>query len=72
MPTVADALRQQRIWQDLVATAILDRFLQEAEIIEMNGKSFRLRNGNRKKKRPGKTDSQDPQSGKADSDNEPS
>ena len=29
------------------ATAILDRFLQQAEIIEITGKSYRLRNGGR-------------------------
>ena len=29
------------------ATAILDRFLQAAEVVEMTGRSFRLRNGGR-------------------------
>lgn len=32
------------------ATAILDRFLQEAEIIEITGKSFRMRNASRRRK----------------------
>jgi DNA replication protein DnaC len=29
------------------ATAILDRFLQAAEVVEMTGRSFRLKNGGR-------------------------
>jgi DNA replication protein DnaC len=34
------------------ATAILDRFLQAAEIIEITGQSYRLRNGQRQPKAP--------------------
>lgn len=46
------------------ATAILDRFLQAAEVVEMTGRSFRLRNGGRpdedqkkNKKKPDASDS---------------
>ena len=45
------------------ATAILDRFLQAAEVVEMTGRSFRLRNGVRSnddrknKKKPDASDS---------------
>ena len=42
------------------ATAILDRFLQHAEIITLTGKSYRLRNKQADKKAPGKTDPEDP------------
>jgi DNA replication protein DnaC len=34
------------------ATAILDRFLQAAELIEITGKSYRLSGGGRKPKPP--------------------
>ncbi len=34
------------------ATAILDRFLQAAEVIEITGKSYRLRGGGRKENEP--------------------
>lgn len=34
------------------ATAILDRFLQAAEVIEITGKSYRLRGGGRPEKEP--------------------
>lgn len=34
------------------ATAILDRFLQAAEVIEITGRSYRLRGGGRKEKEP--------------------
>ena len=50
------------------ATAILDRFLQAAEVAEMTGRSFRLRNGGRpdddrkNKKKPGTPDA-DPSEG---------
>ena len=55
----------------LAATAILDRFLQGAEILEMTGKSFRLRNGNRKTKDPGQTNPQARKTDMPESDNEP-
>jgi DNA replication protein DnaC len=54
------------------ATAILDRFLQEAEIIEITGKSYRLRNGNRKPKRTDKTKPDEKKTGKPESGNEAS
>ena len=40
------------------ATAILDRFLQHAEIITITGRSYRLRNKAVEKKAVGKHDSQ--------------
>ena len=39
------------------ATAILDRFLQAAEIIEITGQSYRLRNGQRQPKASGSAES---------------
>lgn len=60
--TVMTSNRPLEDWGKLIgdvpaATAILDRFLQDAELIEITGKSYRLRNGGRKQdSKPAKPD----------------
>ena len=66
--TVMTSNRPLEDWGKLIgdvpaATAILDRFLQAAEVVEMTGRSFRLENGGRSnndrknKKKPDASDS---------------
>jgi len=50
--TLMTSNRPLEDWGNLIgdvpaATAILDRFLQAAEVVEMTGRSFRLKNGGR-------------------------
>jgi len=47
------------------ATAILDRFLHHAEIIQITGKSYRLRNQNHKEDEPKARSSTGPEKSKA-------
>ena len=60
--TIMTSNRPLEDWGKLIgdvpaATAILDRFLQDAELIEITGKSYRLRNGSRKSRsKPAKPD----------------
>jgi DNA replication protein DnaC len=62
--TMMTSNRPLEDWAKLIgdvpaATAILDRFLQHAAIIQITGKSYRLRNGRSDAKSDGKNDAKD-------------